>query len=194
MNFGSTPGSNPLTPVLRPESAPFFANPDDVDPWSVGENTATSALRFNTRFDLLGISQTDETDVSESIDPNISIEKIYYRTKNGKVHELSVANRPFTHFVFDVLGDFRTLQLNFTTEVSKLGMPTTAFGKRWKKFLIWTGYNSFAIVKINGSVNLQYGTTEVNAVSSDADTQVIGYTLNAQRVNLNRQGRCPVMG
>jgi hypothetical protein len=194
---------NPVAPVLSQKTAHFFMHPSDVDPWEINDGAnVTSALKFGAHFDLLGLTQTDDlllsgaVDVTDCLDPNLSISALYYRTKNGDVHKLNLTGMPLVTMVPIVEGDYRRVELNLTLMVSNLGAPQSFIGKLYHKLLARLGYEKIVPVKIFGAADLQLGTVQVDYSCAGVDITPLGYTLEAYRFNHNRrpaEGKCPFM-
>lgn len=214
MHFGKLTPSGVVRaiPILRPESAHHFVAPEHIDPWRIAPHSedVTSALKFGAKFDLLSLSSTEELyangtiDQTDNLDFDLSIDKIFYQSKNGDVYYVEMhppqGQVPTSSFVQSVMGDFRTLELNLVTSVNKFGTPRSALAK-----LIDVVYrrvlkkNPMVDIQVTGTVNLQFGVVEIHFNSTSPDIRPIGYTLMAFRSNPNRRpaqaaGKCPFIG
>lgn len=207
MQFGPLPGMVLATPVLRAESAHLFAHREVVEPW-LENDEVTSALKFGIKFDLLGLSNSDnafargDIDVTDHLDFNLSIDKIFYMTKNGTVHMASMYSDlgvvALSHFTMADAGNYQDMSVQLHTVVNKFGTPRTLMAGLinfvYRKVL---GKDPMVPVRIDGVANLQFGTVLVNCVIESVDVRPIGYTLRAYRANANRRpvssGKCPYM-
>jgi hypothetical protein len=178
-----------IIPVLRDESKHYFSEhgfPTLVRAGFTSFNT--TQLRPGKRFSLLGISQTEallETgllDCTDAIDPNVSLAGMLLRfSKEGETGLLyyhDTEATPLANFVAKPEGNYRVIQLNYRTQLDlSLGGKALSIG-----------------IQAGGSVNLELGDTEAYfTVIADGDTdyeiKVVGYDLNAYRVNYNRRPR-----
>lgn len=175
----------PVVPVYTKESAQFFADINTLTPHVVelaGEEILTSALKFGTKFDLLGIStlgkflDTGIQDCTDSIDPAVSLVNVYANV-NGSVVKASLLNQALNVFTASVAGNYRDQVLNFDGIID--------FG------------DVKAYIKVTGTLNLQFGTLEVNGAIVEVrnehwqnnQVELLGYDIQAYRVNMNRRPR-----
>jgi len=175
----------PIVPVYRKESADFFVNINTLTPNVVelaGQEILTSALQFGKKLDLLGISFVDALintgiqDCTDCIDPAVSLANIYANV-NGAVVKVSLLDQALNVFTPSVASNYRDQVLNFD------GIQDFGDAK--------------AYVKITGTVNLQFGTIEVNGEIvqvrnehwQNNKVELLGYDIQAYRVNYNRRPR-----
>lgn len=183
-----------LVPFLTPDSAHLFVDVEQVEPWidpDVGY--ATSALKFGVKFDMLGAATTEEmyesgvADTTDSIDLHINLDKIFYRTPNGKVHALDVSQRKGAKFEPSATGVGRlTTETKF--QLDPLGIPTTIIEKVvywWRNHF---GHRQMVPAKVSGIIETEVGSVLVHASAKEGSgIEVVGYTLNCQRVNYSRR-------
>jgi len=185
-----------IVPVYRDESKRFFVDAEKIPAWEVevdGERVLTAALKIGETFDLLGISQTQallETgvlDMTDSINPAMALESIWIegkhpdgtRTIDRHILVADDTRQPGTNFA-ESAQTWRRLELNYTTDSLQVGHE--AAGTAQKLELV-----------VAGMVNTALGHAEVVAsgVIAKPDTgieyEVIGYTLQAYRLNPNRR-------
>jgi hypothetical protein len=201
MRFGPLPGKKRALPILCSETSQYFVHPDAVDPWRIGDSKyVTSALKFGAQFDLLSLSADDdlyvmgEMSITDVLDPDMSIDRLYYRTKYGDVSYIQLADSLY-HVQFDqVKGNRMEWQLDMAVKVNKFGEA-----KSWLSKLVDKTYKFFfadptVTIRVMGTVNLQTGIVQIDAVTDNFEIRPIGYTLRAYRFDMNRQpGKCPYM-
>lgn len=184
----------PIIPVYRAESAEYFVEPALLTPWFVeveGQQPfLTSAYKIDAHFSLLGISQTDDMiatgllDVTDHIDPNISVKAIYIKAPNGDLFRYAPGN--------DML--VRSMQLSERTVELNTTFTKVVYNDRA------TGVRGFLDFKLLGTVNLELADTRVFASpvtvrwENDAEPhpkpfEVVGYELDAKRANMRREAR-----
>ena len=179
-------------PVYTQESAHYFNTDLPIEKVVQGSvPLETGYLKPGMLFSMLGIGQTKSLlecgiqDVTDGIDPDMSLAEIAIAFKhNGEDHvwyhklEMPEGVDPLGAFTSSPQGNYRTIQLNYAgviTMTSKANVTNTV------------GVSGF------GTCNLELGNTEVDfklTVQEDADftdVRVVGYKLNAKRVNYNRQ-------
>lgn len=177
-----------LIPIYIKESKQYFSDFGNTTIVRRGYTTFhTHHYLPGKLFSLLGISQTNDMlqaglmDYTDSIDPNVQLSGFLLRiTKESGLHNFyyhEVEDLPLTNFVAPE-GSFRTVLLQFKT-----GLRLNIDGA-----LLEFGIDAF------GSVNLELGDTEVHfQVKPGSDSthkvEVVGYDLNARRVNHNRRPR-----
>lgn len=173
-----------VVPILRTTGSSTDINTDKflssatVTPWvedlGTSVSVTTSALKVDTKIDLIGISQTDELlnsgimGPSDNLDTYIKLASIYVQltdgTKTGVVH-IPVDQLPSSTFTYAPQGNTRrmlltmdtnSIVLSSATEVSSGTLPdslTTAFT---------AGSKVLVNLNINGSVVLDKGDAIVN--------------------------------
>lgn len=222
-----------IVPVYRDESKLNFVPDTLLLPRNVlleGETITTSALAMGKKFSLLGISQTDallETglqDTSDSVDTAVSLEGLYMRLPSGdpavtdSVLKFNTLRLPTASFTYSVQGNYRLMNLSFTTEsllVNKAVKDVTGAVVAKLAPLVTGEYSVRLGVQVSGSVNLELADTTAFASSvvvvrvTDKDgnelaldvgtgktiadlfvgSEMVGYELDARRTNLNRRMR-----
>lgn len=221
-----------IVPIFRNESKKYFVDEALLAPRDVlvgKESVSTSALKMGATFSLLGISQTEallETgllDSTDSIDTAISLTKLFVKLPGAtadkdELFEFSTDRLPLATFTYAVQGNYRMMNLAFSTESllvnSKLKQADGAVSLLLAA--ITTGEYSVRLgIKVSGSVNLELAETNLFAggivvqrvtdkdgvvldlttgqgkVIADlfANASAVGYDLSAQRTNLNRRER-----
>jgi len=219
-----------MVPVYRDESKAHFVDTALVAPQNIlleEEAITTSPLAVGKKFSLLAISQTDallETglqDTTDSIDTAIALSGLYVKLGNGsgaEVIKFNTLRLPLATFTYSVQGNYRLMQLAFTSSSLLINDKTTNVSGAASTILdpVVSGEYSVRLgVSVSGSVNCELGDTsvfasEVEVVSiTDKDgnlldlaagvgktlhdlfagASVIGYDLDARRTNLNRRMR-----
>ena len=182
-----------IIPVYREEAKQYFCEYTNPSRVSVdGHEIVTNYLKPGLVFSLLAIGQTKPLlecgicDVTDSIDPVISLEEIVFRfTRSGKRHTWihKLANEkgeinPTAQYHYAPLDNYREMSLNYTASVQ----------------LYTEDLHEVDTVKVLavGTVNMELGDTCVffkveleNNVFENVE--VVGYKLNARRVNHNRR-------
>jgi hypothetical protein len=197
MKFAPAPGTIPLVPVPRAENAHLFLSPELVEPQAVeGSSIATLPLRLGPRVDLLGLSEVADLmesgvqDPTDVIDSCISVAKLYYRSKRvDGIHELSMDGLPGGFFAQIATEHPQVQMTRYTVLIDEYGTPNSLWARlqqSWRKFC---GNRPHALIQISGSVNTETGTAELHYrdLGEDRQVDVVGYTLNARRVNLKRK-------
>lgn len=173
-----------LIPVYREQTKERFC--EYTQPWHVdldGEVFQSNYLKPGIPISLLGISQTQKLietgilDSTDSVDPAIWLEEIVLHIPIGgqsnliHVHKFVTENgpTPLTAFNYHPMGNYRVVEVNF---IGQIALPT----------------GEVVRVDGHGSVNLELSDTEVmfRVESQSGDIEVVGYKLNAKRVNYNR--------
>ena len=180
-------------PIITPESEWLF-NLDlpteevDLD----GVKVKTGFLRPGQPFNMLALGQTKsllETgvmDMTDAIDPNVSLSEIAIAFEHDgepciNLHPLQSENdmEVGAQFSASPQGNYRVIELNYAGVIriqSKDGSIINTIG-----------------VAGVGHCNLELGDVEIhfNVTSQEdpnfTDVKIVGYKLNAQRVNYNRQ-------
>ena len=178
-----------LVPVHRVASAANFVDTALLATRTVdvgGEAITTSALAFNKKFSLLGISQSDALvaaglqDITDAVDPAVTLDALYLKvtgmvgaTPTNEVIRLDTHGLPRATFNYSVQGPARQMTLNFDTSSLRIGEGTTQADGSASVLLaplVSAKYSVRLSVTVNGSVDLQTSTTglmvsEVNVVS-----------------------------
>ncbi len=174
----------PLIPIIRPESAERFVSQELFPPTEAvvldgHAAVQTSFLKFGSRLDLLGISMDTVLiaegvlDGTDMIEPAISLKQIAFEYKGAGIVAL-VENMAMSTFYLTDEGNFRDLEVNFSAT------------------LPYEGDNQ-VVVHVTGTISLELGTTELNAVVTGGSKPVeeapvpVGYALNINRANYNRR-------
>jgi hypothetical protein len=158
-----------IIPIIHKGNTNFFVSSLDVKPWEEA-GVVSSALKFGERFDLLGISLNEEmiasgtVDVNATIDPEILFDKLFYRAADGSLQTFHMRHHAGSRFFANIQGDYRTMQGQISVQVPRSEHSS-----------------SRSVVRIYGSVNLQYGTCEIKAECDDLGIIPLGYTLDAMR-------------
>lgn len=162
------------------KSVNLFVPIEDLAPWRTSDGKYyTSAFKFGTKFDLLGLTTYDDdhlVDVTDCLEPDICLDKIFYRNADGQTQEAVVHNMPKSQAVNADYGNAGDMVIDTAITVSPDGLPTSSP----------TGN---ANILIQGKINLQFGTVEMVAMSDVASIVPLGYTLNISRSNPNRRPR-----
>jgi hypothetical protein len=215
-----------IIPVYRDEAKQNFVDAALVPPKDIifeGESIQTAPLAVNKKFQLLGLSQTDALlqtgilDVTDAIDPAIQLESLYIQI-GTEVFRVSTLNLPLATFAPAVQGNYRLMQLNFSTQSVLFNGSQTKVDGSASTALKTLSDNKVDVrlgFDVSGSVNLELSDTSVFAsdvavysvrdeagnlldvTTGDGKTyadlfagaKVIGYTLEARRTNSNRRER-----
>lgn len=186
-----------IVPVYRAESMQYFSHDSLVKPWLVkfegGDPIATSAFIPGETFSLLGISQTQSLleagllDVTDSIDPAISLKALHIKTPDGEVVRIDVSQAPTSAFTYGVVNNYREVTLD--AKFDKLRLTNAA------------GETTALSLMMVGRVNLELADTVVHAGPILADVDgfetgyaLVGYELSAKRINHNRRPRKAARG
>ncbi len=203
----ANPERMPIVPLYRQESAKNFVAADLVPPTDVrladDVVVTTAPLAIGAHFSLLGISHTQsllETgilDTTDAIDPAIALANIYVRVeqlgRQDEVYRLLTLNLPTAAAHATREGGYREMAVNFHQAISIDRDTETVEGSKSKIV-----QDSVAILfTVSGTVNLELGDTRFFAQRIDSlrtddglvRFSVIGYDLDAGRVNHNRQRR-----
>lgn len=177
-----------LIPIYLKESKQYFSDFGNTTIVRRGYTTFhTHHYLPGKPFNLLSISHTQnllETslmDMTDAIDPNVQLSGFLMRiTKESGLHNFyyhEVEDLPLTNFIYTD-DSVRRIVLQFKT-----GLHLNIDGE-----MLEFGIDAF------GSINLELGDTEVHfQVKPGSDSahkvEVVGYDLNARRVNHNRRPR-----
>lgn len=170
-----------IVPVVRDESEKNFVDTTKLPPKDVilaGETISTSALAFNRKFSLLGISQPDsllatgQLDVTDSIDTAITLRTVYLSVGAGagaEIIKIQTSQIPYSNFNYAVQGHYRLMQLNFnTTALGLKGVVQKADGTGASAVLAPINANNVSVqlaLSVNGSVNLETADTSLSATN-----------------------------
>lgn len=221
-----------IVPIYRTESAKHFTDPLLIAPTNTyvgSEEVTTAPLKMGATFSLLGISQTEallETgllDSTDSIDTALSLTAIYVKLPGATAADdeairFSTDRLPLSTFTYAVQGNYRMMNLQFSTESLLVNekikqVDNTASVKLAP--LVAGEYSVRLGIKVSGSVNLELA--ETNVFSGDVvvtrvtnkdgvvlalesgegktiadlflNSKAVGYDIAAQRTNLNRRER-----
>jgi hypothetical protein len=224
-----------IVPIHASGSAANFVSSTLLTPRTVllgDESLTTSALAFAKKFSLLGISQsasllaTGQQDSTDAIDTAIRLGAVYMHLhddngSNPDIEEIikfTTADLPLATFNHAVQGNYRLMQLNFTTNSLKVDGATKLVTGANSVILAGVASGNYTVrlnVTINGSVNMETADTELltgavsvvsvtdedgikyaptdSAVSAIvaafATATMVGYDLDARRTNTNRRQR-----
>jgi hypothetical protein len=150
----------------------------------------TAPLKFGTKFDLLGISQTKALldagvmDQTDAIDPALRLTNIYVKlgaAAGSNVLRFSVKNLPTHEFNSAAQGNGRQMTLNFATESLRVTSATTKLdGSAISQFVATIGTHTVRLAaSAFGNMLLDRGETLLNAgpvtvasVTDETGTQV----------------------
>lgn len=219
-----------IVPVYRDESKANLVDAALVTPRDmlVGRETVkTQPLKVGAKFSLLGISSTPALiangmlDTSDSIDPTMYVESIYVKVTvgaNTDVLKFDTSGLATNNFFGAVQGQHRLMELSFRNKSLLLNKDKRRVDNSALvalKPIVDNDNIVYLTFSMNGSCDLQVGTTEVFAnrigvesVRTDDGTplalnagagqtianlftnvEIIGYELNAWRTNSNRRQR-----
>lgn len=219
-----------IVPIHQAASQANFVAAAALTPRTVmlgDEALTTSALLFGRKFSLLGISQsasllaTGQQDSTDAIDTAVRLQALYLSITDGTDSEMlkfTTADLPLATFNYAVQGNYRLMQLNFTTGSLKINKDTVQASGAASALLAPVATGDYTVrlgVSVTGSVNLETADTElmagaVSVVSvtgpdgtkyapTDAavaaivalfdDAAMAGYDLDARRTNANRRQR-----
>jgi hypothetical protein len=224
-----------IVPIHAVASQANFVDTTILTPRTVllgDESLTTSALAFAKKFSLLGISQsaallaTGQQDSTDAIDTAVRLGAVYMHLfdangANPDINEIikfTTADLPMATFNHAVQGNYRLMQLNFTTSSLKVDSATKLVTGADSVILAGVATGSYTVrlgVTINGSVNMETADTELltgavtvvsvmdednvsyaptdSAVSAIValftSAKLVGYDLDARRTNSNRRQR-----
>jgi len=219
-----------IVPVYRDDSKAHFVDAAFVAPYDVlleGEAITTAPMAVGKKFSLLAISQTDallETglqDTTDSIDTAINLGALYMKLGSGASAEaikFNTARLPLATFTYSVQGNYRLMQLAFSSSSLQINAKTKMVSGADSTILAPLVAGEYSVrlgVSVSGSVNLELADTtlfasEISVVSvTDKDGNVLalnagngktiadlfigatvaGYDLEARRTNVNRRMR-----
>lgn len=218
-----------VVPVVRPEAAANFVDPTLVAPKNVlleGQSITTAPLAINKKFSLLGLAQTDALlqtgilDSTDALDTAIGLDAIYVELagQTPEVLKFSTSRLPLATFNFAPQGNYRLMQLNFSTESLKVDKTTTKIDGSPSTILANLVNGQYTVrlgVAVSGSVNCELGDTQMMATDITVESvrdntgalldmtaapanaivalfngaKLIGYDLEARMTNSNRRQR-----
>lgn len=177
-----------IVPVCRADSIQYFCR--DTDPWEIQngyDKIWTNHLRIGHPVSLLAIGQTQKLldtgmmGTTDAIDPAIALSAVVLKiTKDGEVktYVQDCTAAPLTHFTWRTPDQYRRVEVDYSTKIA------------------FPGRDSFSPVtaqfRIFGAVNLELGdigvhASDVDSGDYDGRVEVVGYSVNAFRVNHNRK-------
>lgn len=167
-------------PVLRvggaDDNTAVFVPSTLVSPWSVnvgaGISVTTSALKTDTKVDLLGLSQTNELlnsgimGPSDTLDTAIRLESVYLKVTSGTdtdVIRIVTDNLPGATFTYAPQGNYRKMVLNLDSDGVVLDSSTLTVSGAAPAVLTELATHSARIqLSVTGSVVLDKGDTIVS--------------------------------
>ena len=156
-----------IIPVYREESKHHFVDPSIFEPVEVtvdGDVFKTSFLKVNNSVSLLGISQTEKDLEAGKFNPTDGVDALVIVKElllsDGQV--VDVRNNPCSPFVFKAAGNYREMHLNMQGRLP--------------------GSDTY---HVTGTLNVETGVLEVIASSIQDNIKVVGFKLDAKRINTN---------
>lgn len=205
-----------VVPVVR--SGGSDANTDkfvaagDVPTWSealgMGVLVTTSALKVDTKVDLIAISQTNELLQSgvmgptDALDTFIKLEKLFVKVTDGgqtDIFEMNLVDLPQAVFTYSPQGNARRMMLNVDTDSVVLSNKTLKVGGGALTALTELATHKARVqLTISGNVSLDKGDCSVNrgqlsltALRNNADQLVSGQTFTDFAAKLVK---CEIIG
>lgn len=164
---------NAVVPVYREnENSNFFLKNYTFVDTSRGEPILTAPLKFGKKFDMLGISQTNEDiakgmrDNTDALDRTINVTRFYFSFTNGDgvdaktemfMQDTRLMNQ--RHFIGRLDGHFKEMGLNFANDSVMLNISTAlnALGKQNETFAdirdSYPNYNLVLAMAMSGTAN-----------------------------------------
>jgi len=136
-------GATLLIPAKTSSSAAHFVADADVGAESKtderGNSYNTAPLRFNAKFDLIGISNHNQLvssgvlELSDTLDPAGSMKNLYIKaagngTESAAVLKFKTDKMQTATFVPKLIGDTRSIAVSFETEKLKVGNGVRSIG------------------------------------------------------------------
>lgn len=215
-----------ITAGAQSSEAHFVAPADFTPADAVSENGAaykTAPLKIGASFDLMGISNQQALisagllDVSDNIDPALRLKNVYLKM-GGKTFKFKVDRLPSAVLQPSQVGDTRKGILDFDSNVIKLDGTTRAVDGSTNAAITELATQKIVVrlgVRLNGSIELQFGNTFINApavrvhalidqngepvsptggvgagvITALGAITVLGYDLDARFTNTNRRQR-----
>lgn len=138
-----------------------------------GQDITTAPLLFNTTYDLIGISATDDIlakgvpNNTDALDRTIKLSKIFYKINND-VFAIDPSIYAFHNFIYNPQGHHKALQLNFSTNVavniSEVKQYDGTDSTEWAAVTGADNYKAIFALQLVGNANTFDGTVEVNNV------------------------------
>lgn len=172
----------------------------------------TAPLRVGKKFDLFGISSANllinagALDISDTIDPTARLKEIYLSI-GGDLFAYNVMHHPSAKFTPSLLGDTRTIKLDFDAEEFTVEPNTVSYTRGIPLWSTWVDQPGAINIRVSvtGNIDLARGTASFNGSASLLDSavetkmdprafellrnsiKVVGFTLDAQFTNINRR-------
>lgn len=167
-------------PVHRTESANVFVAAGDVPPSALvidGESITTAPLRFNRKFSLIGISQTDALlangvmDPTDSIDPGGLALRAVYAKIGDNVLKFMTKDLALSQFVAAPQGNHRQMNLMFETDALLINNATrradgAALNGALQAGAVTANLIARVRVQVAGTINVETGETNVSNMGS----------------------------
>jgi hypothetical protein len=136
-----------------------------------GNSYNTAPLRFNAKFDLIGISNHNQLvssgvlDVGDTMDPAGSMKNIYIKaagngTEGAAVLRFKTDKLQTATFVPKLIGDTRNIAVSFETEKLKIGAGTRAVGGATLEAITELEAAKYTIllgIKVDGTISVSRG-------------------------------------
>lgn len=164
-----------IIPVNRTESVAHFvaAAKIPVSQLLLGNETIpTSPLLFGNRFSLIDIGQTDSIlvngamEVTDAIDPGMYLENVYVTIGADDLLAFNVKNLPLAAFAPAQQGNYRLMQINFTTDnllVNKFTLQSDGSALVALASVVTGDLILQLSLNVSGTVNCETGETVLNA-------------------------------
>jgi hypothetical protein len=198
----------PIVPVYSKESARHFVDPNLVEPYAVdldGMQFQTAPLAIGAHFSLLGIGQTQSLleagilDMTDAIDADIRLRRVYFHLetlgKEDEVITVDVSKFRTAQAEAHPPSQLRHMQITFHEDVALVAGALTVKGEPSK--ILTNGW--VPKVTVTGTIHLELADTQFQASRIESFKQynddslvrikVIGYALDAKRINHNRRPR-----
>jgi len=170
-----------FVPLVSPETDNHFGYIFPVwDTLPNGQMVPSGALKFGVNHDLLGLSfdkileERGLVNQTDSLDPMVSMCKIYLKIEGTDVIEVNLSGMQGCLFTMDHPGNYRHTTFDVTVDYVVIDVVNQ---KQIEHRLI---FNLF------GQLNLEMGTAVVHCKPIEG-VELLGYTLNAKRINHNRR-------
>lgn len=166
-----------LYPVFRKDgpgaNAKYLADPAIVPPELIsvggGVEFETTSILIDTKVELLGISQTNETlnigvrDSTSTISPAARLSRLDIQFGDD-VYAVNTYDLPYSSFVGSLQGDTRDINLNFDTRsiIIRAGSKTVK-GEDPTTNAVFKDYNLLLATSVNGKITLDTGVTRLAA-------------------------------
>lgn len=165
-------------PIHRADTAANFVDPAVIAPRNIlidRTPAVTSALAFGKRFDIIGISQTQELlakgamDQTDSLSPAVNLTNVYASFANGADTDtiaFKTKGVPTSAFAANPQDNYRTVILSFVSDAIQIRPTTTQVdGSAMVALAGLTTGNQTARLRlsVNGRINIETGETELTA-------------------------------